>query len=297
MGTNLGVLIAVENETEAERAQTDLVSARAIYVRLEKIFSRFDPASELSLVNTHLNQSTEVSQEFLSVARKSLDWYETTDGLFDPRIIGTLESIGYARDFKLNDFSPVVSEGMPGISGHLKDELQILGEKIMLSARVDFSGIVKGYATDVVAAFLKQRGWKNFLVDSGGDIYAAGRPPETDKWNISIEGVDEQRLRFALSERAIATSGISRRKWEREGRRFHHLIHPAHTDDYSFDLRTATVVATFTEEADVLAKTLFIQNDEDRKRYAREKNIAVTLLYYSGTVWISPKAKEYVEYR
>lgn len=129
------------------------------------------------------------------------------------------------------------------------------------------------------------------MVDSGGDMFAAGRPPESGKWNIAIEGVEEKNLRLAISEKAAATSGISRRKWERGGKRYHHLIHPEYPADFSFNLRTVTVIANSAEEADVMAKTIFIQSDEKRKKFAESRNIAAIFLYYSGRAWISPAAK------
>ena len=58
---------------------------------------------------------------------------------------------------------------------------------------MDFSGIAKGYITDEAAAYSKKRGWKNFLVDSGGDIYAAGQNHRRERWRIAIEGVPEKK--------------------------------------------------------------------------------------------------------
>jgi len=91
----------------------------------------------------------------------------------------------------------------------------------------------------------------------------------------------------------VATSGISRRKWERDGKRFHHLIHPEHPEDFAFDVKTISVIAPSTEEADVLAKVLFIQSDEERKKMAVDHNIAALVLYYNRGAWISPAAKRY----
>jgi FAD:protein FMN transferase len=293
MGTDLGLLIAVKNEEETKRAQMDMATAKEKYIQLEKIFSRFDPESELSFLNSHLDKYTLVSEDMAEVVRKALDHYEKTNGLFDPRVISVLESAGYARDFKKNDFTPVLSEEPPEISGALENDLQISGNTVKFYRRMDFSGIVKGYTTDKIAALFKKKGWRNFMVDSGGDIFAAGRSLEREKWNIAIEGIAEKNLRLTISEKAVATSGISRRKWEREGKRFHHLVHPGHPAEFSFDLRTVSVIADSAEEADIMAKILFIQSEAERIKFAENQNIATIFLYYSGRAWISPAAKLY----
>lgn len=293
MGTELGLLIVVKNEEEAKRARTDLSAAKEKYARLEKIFSRFDPESELSRLNAHLNEAIPASADLTAIAKKSLDYYESTEGIFDPRIIGHLESIGYAKDFKKSDFTPIVPLSPPDISKDLKSDLQISEGKVRFSERMDFSGIVKGFATDQITAFFREMGWRNFLVDSGGDMFAAGRPPESEKWNIAVEGVDEKNLHLSISEKAVATSGISRRKWERDGKRFHHLIHPKYPTNFSFDLRTVSVIADSAEEADVLAKTIFIKDKEEREKFVESQKISAIFLFYSGRVKISSSAKEH----
>ena len=291
MGTDLKVLIVVKNIDEARQAKADLAAAKKEYAHLEKIFNRFDPASELTRLNRSLNELVSASDDLLIVAKKSLGYFKQTKGLFDPRIINHLEAAGYARDFKKNDFAPVVQENTENTLEELASDLEIIKEKIRFSRRMDFSGIVKGYATDKIAGMLKEKGWRNFLVDSGGDIFAAGRPPESEKWNIAIEGIDEEKIKLAISDKAVATSGISRRKWERKGKRFHHLIHPKQPTEFSFNLRTVSVIADSAEEADVLAKVLFIQGEDERKKFAENQNIPAIFLYYSARIWISSSAK------
>lgn len=293
MGTDLGVLIVVATEAEANQAVTDLLIVQDLYRRLEKIFSRFDPESELSFINARIGAMVPASAEMRDVASRSLVHFRETDGLFDPRIIGALEVAGYARDFKQGDFTPVGTSEAVALTRPLAEDLVVDGEKILFSCRMDFSGIVKGYATDRAAEWLRSRGWKHFLVDSGGDMYAAGRPPETEQWHISIEGADEGIIYLLLSDSAVATSGISRRKWERDGKRFHHLIHPAHLQDFAFDLRTVSVLSPTAEQADVTAKVLFVQDETARQTFARDRRIGAIFLAYSGKIVVSEAARSF----
>jgi len=294
MGTDIGLLLVVRNEEEVTRAIVDIIIARSEYARYEKIFSRFDLTSELSSLNTSLGKLIKVSSEMLEVAGKALVYYTEHDELYDPRIITVLEASGYARDFQKKDFTPQGTLASFDVSRTLEQDLIISDDTVTFFCRMDFAGIVKGYVTDKITTFLKTKGWTNFLVDSGGDMYASGRPHDASAWNIIVEGLNDGNMVFPLSNNAIATSGISRRKWEHGGKHFHHLIHPKHPEQFSFDVKTLTVVASSTEEADVLAKTLFIRDDTDRKTFATEHNIAVLILYSDQTTWISPTAQKYL---
>ena len=108
---------------------------------------------------------------------------------------------------------------------------------------MDFSGIAKGYIVDQAAEFLKKRGWKNFLVDAGGDMMISGRNSEGEKWRIAVEGVPEEKLMLEISGKGIATSGISRKKWQINGKKFHHLVNPKDPNNFSYELRTVSVIA------------------------------------------------------
>lgn len=293
LGTEITIHICSDDSDDAARAQTDIDDIKKEYARLEKIFSRFDEGSELSKLNSGIGTWHETSSEMREVVERSLDYYKKTDGLFDPRIIETLEHIGYADDFKKQHFV-LKNEGIaPNISGKLDGDLHVDGSRVTFSSRMDFSGIAKGYITDKIVALLKERGWQNFFVDSGGDMYFSGKDAEQDFWYVAIEGIDEKKMMLKLTDFATATSGIGKRKWQIGEKKFHHIVNPKKPESFSFELKSVTVVAKTTEQADVWAKTLFIKGKEKGKKFATDKNISCVFLDYKGTAWLSPAAKKY----
>lgn len=294
MGTDLAVLIIVDNEAESIKASADIAVAKSFYAHYERVFSRFDEKSELSRINASLGRYLDASEDMRRVAASAIVYHQRYSGLYDPRIIGALEAAGYARDFEKQDFAPAGSSSSFDHSIPLAEDILISGERILFRNRMDFSGIVKGYATDRVAQFLSSQGWKNFLVDSGGDIYAAGKPHDASAWNITVEGIDDQGLTLTLSDIAVATSGISRRRWIRGENRYHHLIHPKHPDRFLFDTSTISVIAPTTEEADVLAKVLFIEDAAARRSYIIRNQVAAICFSAEKEVWISPSAKRFL---
>ncbi len=295
LGTTINVRIVVNQQQSIANAKNDLFEIQEIYFKTEKTFSRFDPESELSWFNSNLNQYKKTSSEMLSVSKKVLKCYKETGGFFDPRIIEALEKTGYDKNFDdISNYDLSIENEIVEIKRDLVEDILIDDEKLYFAARMDFSGIVKGYITDRVSDFLSQKGWRNFLVDSGGDIFFAGKDEENNPWYVDLEGFSHEKMMFALSDMAIATSGIGKRKWEKNGKRFHHLVNPKNPNDFSFDLKSVTVIAKTTEQADVWAKTLFLMGKDDAIKYAKEKEIACVILDYKGSVWISSIIKKYL---
>jgi FAD:protein FMN transferase len=296
LGTHIDIQIVAKNAKEFPDAKQDLREAQKQYQEFEKIFSRFDSSSELSNFNTHLGVFLPASKELKEVALESLKFYSKTRGYFDPRIIGFLECAGYDKDFKsIYCFKVYEKEKSANFfSRNLFEDLAIEKNRICFKARMDYSGIVKGYVTDFMAKILSEKGWENFLVDSGGDMFFSGKDEENNVWTVNIEGVTNEKIIFRLLNKGIATSGISRRKWEKNGKRFHHLINPKNPEIFSFDLKSVTVIAPSTTKADVLAKMLFLMGKDLAKKYAQAKKIPCAILDYRGNVWISSSIKKYL---
>lgn len=295
LGTEIEIFLVLpegKSESDAQRAFEDVED---LYEEKEKLLSRFDPGSELSQLNSRLGTYQSAAEDILALAEKSLQYHKLSDGYFDPRILETLEDIGYDKSFFSPDFGKKdVIEKKLLVSGDLTNDLQVRGKEILFGRRMDFSGIAKGYITDLASRYLSDAGWENFLVDSGGDMFASGKNETGESWRIGLEGNLNGNIVLALSGAAVATSGISRRKWTIGSERYHHLINPKDPHNFSFDLKSVTVWASKCEEADVWAKVLFLMGKEKGRRFAKEKGLAGLFLDYRGNIWISEKMRDII---
>jgi FAD:protein FMN transferase len=295
LGTDIEIQIVVSGEQEKQKAKNAFAELKDLYKKKQKIFDRFDPKSEISSLNKNLESFQKASSDVLYLAGRALEYNKISHGLYDPRVIGVLEKIGYDSDFRGKDFSTAsLPEKFVAIERPLVEELQIREQEIYFACRMDFSGIAKGYITDCAAEFLKRQGFRNFLVDSGGDIFAAGQNEEGKKWRVEIEGVPKEKLLLEISGKGIATSGISRKKWQVKGKKFHHLVNPRKPNEYSYELRTVTVIEKNTENADGRAKVLVLMGKEKGLNFAKKNKIAAIFLDYKGNIFISPDAKDYI---
>lgn len=296
MGTDVSVEIAGLSGQDADRAKQSFDGLKKIFRENEKIFSRFDPESELSRINRSLDQEVKISGPMKEVLGLCLKFNRIMEGHFDPRVMENLEKIGYDRDFRSNDLNDREKNisALETFPKNLDEELKLDYDRgtVILSRRIDTTGIAKGYTVDLAAKYLKEEGWKNFLVDAGGDMFASGKDENGEAWAVGVEGLENDTVRIKLEDEGIATSGISRKRWMRGGKKVHHLINPKNPDEFSHDLKTVTVISDKTVEADGRAKSLFLMGKDEGLRFADRENISCLFLDYKNNVYVSEKLKK-----
>lgn len=292
MGTDVSAEI-IDGGQSAEKAAERI---KEIFAENEKIFSRFRKDSELSKINDNVGKEITISLKMHEVLELCLKFYDLSGGYFDPRIIGNLEKIGYDKDFSQNNLNLTDARDihLEKIAGGLKEDLILNAEKrtVIAKKRMDTTGIAKGYTVDEAARYLQEAGFKNFIMDAGGDMYAAGRDSGGEEWTVSVEGADENKILLKLSDAGIATSGISRKRWDIGDKKFHHLINPKDPEKFSFDIKTVTVISEKTVEADGRAKVLVLMGKEKGLAFANQNDLKALFLDYRGNIYLSEKIKE-----
>lgn len=116
----------------------------------------------------------------------------------------------------------------------------------------DPSGYVKGWATELVADLLVERGFCDLSVNAGGDVVTRGHPAPGRPWRIGIRHPDDPDAVIGVEEvfdAAIATSGA----YERGD----HIVDPA-TGGPAAGARSATVVAPHAGLAEILSTALVV---------------------------------------
>jgi thiamine biosynthesis lipoprotein len=126
--------------------------------------------------------------------------------------------------------------------------------------RVGLGGIAKGWALDAAVRVLRDLGYRDFLLQAGGDLYAAGSRNGAP-WQVGVRdprgGRLDTLLSVPVSDRAFSTSGDYEQGFEAGGRRYHHLIDPR-TCEPAPGARAVSVLATSAVDAEILGKALFV---------------------------------------
>ncbi|HET7558896.1 MAG TPA: FAD:protein FMN transferase, partial [Limnochordia bacterium] len=150
-------------------------------------------------------------------------------------------------------------------------------------AALDFGGIAKGMAVDAALATLRAQGVRAALVDAGGDLAVLGTPPGEAGWPIAVAAEAERSPWMVTLQRgALATSGVGRRRWQKDGVWRHHLIDPRTGLSAAGGLRAASVAAGSCRQAEVAAKTALILGPEAGARFLAAHRLAGLLVDDEG---------------
>ena len=151
---------------------------------------------------------------------------------------------------------------------------------------LDFSSLAKGYAVDLLAETLEQRGVADYLVEIGGELRAAGLSPRRDAWRVAVEqpdvGMDGIAATLELDDVAVATSGNYRNFFEIDGQRYSHSIDPRTGWPVRHDLVSVTVVHPRAAHADAWATALTVLGAEDAMRVASERELSAYFIRRAG---------------
>lgn len=257
MGTDAH-LIAVARSARA--ASSALDRARERIEDLEALWSRFRPASEISVLNALAGMPVRVSPETIALVQRALDGVRLSRGRFDPTVLGAVVRAGYDRTYA--EIRPGVMPADDRGIGAPLIEVDPVGQLVRLPAGVGFDpgGIGKGLAADIVVRELTER-VDGICVNLGGDLRVHGVSPETGGWAIEIEDPFGGASRGVVSivDGAVATSARTKRVLG-DG---HHLIDPATGRPAAVGVASATVIAGQAWIAEVLSKAAFLSGPDD----------------------------------
>ncbi|MDR1492382.1 MAG: FAD:protein FMN transferase [Planctomycetaceae bacterium] len=279
--------------------------------RIDHLMSTYKKESEVTKFNENPSVDwIEVSDELVKLVKLSKETSEIVDKKFDVTIAPLVDLWGFGPHKRTlaNPPSPAdiaLAQSKSGLDKLEFQENPPALKKAESELRIDLSGIAKGYAVDCVAAVLEKRGYRNYLIEVGGETRTRGyktdrQTRETQHWLIGIEApfprAQFQPLQiFApidLKDRAMATSGDSQNFTEIAGRRYSHIIDPIsgeaqktslpniNSDDE--EIGSVSVVASSCAQADALATGFFLLGTERGIEIANRYKIPVIYVLRTG---------------
>ena len=279
LGSHVLLTLVGPNETGLSACLAELWTEIKVF---EATFSRFQPDSELTLVNQRAGMRTEVSAEFIALAMVAKKWSEQTNGLYNPFVLPALQQAGYQGSWpEVANVTQATNYADRTVSN--ARDLQIGDDWIELppNTALDFGGIGKGYLADQLAEQLPPD-ITGYWFSLGGDIICGGFDVDHQPWRIGIQNVDSSdALCFVTNTSgqplAVATSGTTKRR----GPNWHHIIDPRTALPAKTDILTATVTSNSATEADVYAKCLVILGSHAAQSFAQENGINTFALQYT----------------
>lgn len=231
MGTEFTIRAWTEEGREEDL--TLLVAEAFARVKaLDATLSDYLPESEINLLaKAPPGEPIVVGEDLFTIFARAGRVAEATDGVFD---ITAGPLIRLWRMSRKNNALPTPEQiasakARTGFRHLALDPDRRTITKSIGGMLFDAGGIAKGYAADAALAILKEGGFPRSLVAASGDIVVGDAPPGESGWRIGIEtlevGHDPEDLQtVTLVNRAISTSGDTRRYFEFGGVRYSHIV-------------------------------------------------------------------------
>jgi thiamine biosynthesis lipoprotein len=262
MGTVIEITLIADDEEAANKAS---LQAFQEIKRIETLMSPWLDSSDVTRINRSAGKEwVKVSPETMEVIKKAQEISELSEGGFDITIGPLTELWRKARKKKIPPSIEEVKEKL-GLVNFKNIETDQEG-KVFLQKKdmaIDLGGIAKGYAVDRAFELLKSLGYRNLIINGGGDLRVGGLK-NNQPWSIGIQNPREsQKLlaRISASDTAIATSGDYEKYFIYQGKRYHHVFNPK--DGFpKDDCQSVTVLCKEGMIADALATAVFVLGRE-----------------------------------
>ncbi len=291
MGTTYHVrfVASKSDPVDPQQLQRDVESLLA---DIDRQMSTYRDDSELSRFNrAAAGEWFAVSRATAEVAAAAQELSRKTDGALDVTV-GPLVRLWHFGPGKvstsLRRFQPPAEAAIQSarnLVGYEKLEVRVdppALRKLTQGLEVDLSSIAPGYAVDQIAGLLTGQGIKNFIVEIGGEIRAAGGRDNGKPWKVAIERPSLERRELyaalALEDAAISTAGDYRKFYEHDGKHYSHIIDPAIGRPVEHALASVTVAAESCLDADGWDTALLVVGPERGFDYAERNDIAALFI-------------------
>jgi thiamine biosynthesis lipoprotein len=275
LGTICTITVPEENAGVLETVFDELY-------RIQSVFNFYDQSSLLCQVNKNAGiKPVTVTDEFLYILQTAQVASDLTDGAFNP-LVGPLVKL-----WDVNGHNPRIPakeeieealryNSWENVEVNVPEKTVFLKNKGM---EMDFGGVLKGYAADVINMLLNREGVSSATINLGGNVYARGKSFKGGSWKIgivepvfdgidadgkpnSINEIDRKKLTVKAKNQAVVTSGGYERFFELEGKRYHHIFDGRTGYPSESGLASVTVVLESSIMADCLSTAFFVLGKE-----------------------------------
>ena len=242
-------------------------------IEINQVFSTYIKDSEISRFNAFgkVGERFAVSDDFMQVMRVARRIHQLSGGALDGTVSPLVDLWSFGptrRNPKMPPAKEIIAL-MQNIGFNLIqiEEPHFL-VKNLASVTLDLNAIAKGFAVDQISELLYATGFENYLVEIGGEIYAAGARTDGKKWRVGINrpqkdaAFNEVYKAVSIANQAFATSGDYRNFFEIDGQRYSHVIDPRTGYPVSNGVVSVTIIADNCTLADGLATAVMVMGAE-----------------------------------
>ena len=262
-----------KSQEEFDRISGEILAELGEYHRLYTIYHRFEGLENLCTVNVLVDgqhRTVTVDRRIIDLLLYAKEMYTVTGGKLNIAM-GSVLSIWH--DYRELGMSDPASAELPPMeklteaAKHTDINCLMIDEENSTvtitdpAMTLDVGAIAKGYAVEMVARSLEEKGITGYVINVGGNVRTVGAKGDGSPWVAGIENPDtdaeEPYVAYLnLTEESVVTSGSYQRYYLVNGKRFHHII-DSETLMPAEGFLSVSVVCKHSGQGDALSTALF----------------------------------------
>ncbi|MBE6676394.1 MAG: FAD:protein FMN transferase [Ruminococcaceae bacterium] len=261
-----------DSQEEFDAIADEVFSLLGEYHRLFTIYHRYDGMENLCTVNELVDgahRTVTVDRRIIDMLLYAKQAYEMTGGKVNVAM-GSVLSVWHeyredGMDEPWNAQLPPMAR-LQEAAQHTDIDKVLIDEQACTvtladpQMRLDVGAIAKGYAVEMVARQMEQKGIAGYVINVGGNVRTLGAKPDGSGWTVGIENpaddAEDYLAYLQLDGESLITSGSYQRYYVVEGKRYHHIIDPVTLMPADY-FTSVSIVCDSSADGDALSTALF----------------------------------------
>ena len=265
-------------EQEFANMNREIQALLGEYHKLFDIYNEYDGMVNLCTLNKAVDgqhQKLKVDRKIIDMLLYAKEMYSLTDGKMNVAM-GSVLSIWH--DYRTAGIDEPWNAELPPMDAlteaakHTDINNIIIDEEsstVWLAdpqMKLDVGAFAKGYAVEMVARMIEEKGKTSYTLNVGGNIRTIGIKGNGDKWKTGIENPNDTSENIEiveLEDQAIVTSGSYQRYYYVDGKNYHHIIDPDTLMPAEKGFLSVSVICKDSGMGDGLSTALFCMSLEE----------------------------------
>ena len=236
---------------------------------LDRLLSSTDADSDIFRLNE--SGSATLHDDALTLVRRSLELSAELPSYFDPTVYPAVLEWGFIDskfhvpdDHRLAELVSLIDSSA----------VSMTGDTVSLKAgmAIDLGAVAKGYLADECRTILSDSKAKSAVLNLGGTILLYGKKSDGSDYKVGVADPENPAAYFGYltcREGVIATSGGYERYFEKDGKRYIHILDPTTAAPVDNGVLSVTVYSRDGVLSDALSTALFVMGQEQAAAYYR----------------------------
>lgn len=294
----LGTVVEITLYDKQDETIIDNAFKRISEIEAKMTINNAETSEIIALNNAAGVKPVKVSPDTFDVLERGRYYSEATKGRFDITVgsIVKLWNIGteYAavpdptileQKRELINYNKLILDRQ-NLTAYLEDK----------GMQVDLGAIAKGYAADEVAKVLVENGVKHAIINLGGNVLTVGGNMQDKPWKIGIQDPFNPRGDYigvvTVQDETVVTSGTYERYFEKDGKKYHHILDPRTGYPADNDIASVSVITKKSVDGDGNSTSLLLLGLDEGLKFVEQEGFDAIFITYDKKVYVTPNIKD-----